>query len=61
MADEAELIRQYRKLVSELEHHEEELPQPENQHVVCYMKEYTSCCEDWEDTEAGCQLFHLLS
>ena len=40
MADEAELIRQYRKLMSELEHHEEELPQPENQHVVCYMKEY---------------------
>ena len=34
MADEAELIRQYRKLMSELEHNEEELNQPENQHVV---------------------------
>ena len=37
--DEAELIRRYRKLMSELQHHEEELKQPENQHVEGYMKE----------------------
>ena len=40
VSDEAEvvLIRQYKKLLSELDHHEEELKQPENKHVVGYMK-----------------------
>ena len=38
-ADEAVLIRQYKKLLSEMDHNEEELKQSDNQHVVGYMKD----------------------
>ena len=36
---EAVLIRQYKKLLSEMDHIEEELKQSDNQHVVGYMKD----------------------
>ena len=36
---EAVLIRQYKKLLSEMDHNEEELKQSDNQHVVGYMKD----------------------
>ena len=41
MTDKAEavLIRQYKKLLSEMDHIEEELKQSDNQHVVGYMKD----------------------
>ena len=41
MTDKAEavLIRQYKKLLSEMDHNEEELKQSDNQHVVGYMKD----------------------
>ena len=39
VGDEAVLIRQYRKLLSELDHHEEELKHPANHHITGYMQE----------------------
>ena len=39
VAEEAVLIRQYKKLLSELDYNEEELKQPDNEHVVGYMHE----------------------
>ena len=36
---EAVLIRQYKKLLSEMDHNEEELKQSDNQHVVGHMKD----------------------
>ena len=37
VTDEAVLIRHYKKLMSELDHHEEELKHPGNEHVVGFM------------------------
>ena len=39
VVDEAVLVRQYKKLLSELDHHEEELKDPANQHVRGLMQE----------------------
>ena len=54
MTDKAEavLIRQYKKLLSEMDHIEEELKQSDNQHVVGYMKDVwklTGHLKSWLD------------